>query len=185
MNKDLGNENGNENENWNENENEETSKIINKLKKFISELNEYADDYNLSHNDINDIYEILQSEILQIEIFESESNDNLNLFDLIKYHHEFFNKIIQTTTYEDICQIIIKYILESNEQNIQSLGYEITQNLIKINLNQIKKVIYKTSPRLLTKSEQVLIDIIFEEEVSNNYLIKTIKWLKNNKSSNN
>lgn len=172
MNKDIGNEN--------ENENEETSKIINKLKKFISELNEYADDYNLSHNDINDIYEILQS-----EIFESESNDNLNLFDLIKYHHEFFDKIIQTTTYEDICQIIIKYILESNEQNIQSLGYEITQNLIKINLNQIKKVIYKTSPRLLTKSEQVLIDIIFEEEVSNNYLIKTIKWLKNNKLSNN
>lgn len=163
-------------------DNKETYVIIDKLKNFISELNELSDNYNLSMNDANDIYDILQSESMEILHFvENEYKNNHDFFDLIKYHQEIFNQIIQSVTYEDICQIIRKYILEPSEQNIKSLNYEITQNLIKININQIKKVIYKTCPRLLTKPEQVLIDLMFEEEVSNNYLIKTIKWLKNNK----
>ena len=163
-------------------DNEDMYNLINKLKNFISGLNELADDYNISSNDVNDIYEILQSESMEIFHFvENEYTNNHDFFDLIKYHQQIFNEIIQSITYEDICQIIKKYVLEPSEQNIKSLNYEITQNLIKININQIKKVIYKTSPRLLTKPEQVLIDLMFEEEVSNNYLIKTIKWLKNNK----
>jgi len=156
----------------------------NKLKNFIIELNDFVDDYNLSQTDANDIYEILQSVSIEIldEILcfvEDDYLKNNNLTELIKYHHEIFKQITKSISYEDICLIIKKYILESNEQNIKSLNYKITQNLIKLNLNQIKKVIYKTSPRLLKNSKQVLIDILFEEEVSNNYLIKTIKWLKN------
>ncbi len=150
-------------------------KIIYKLKIFIDELGEYADNYYIETKNIEDIYEILQSETMKL-IFDNENYEQLT--NLINYHKKIYDQIISSITYEDICKIIEKYLMISSEDNEKSLSYDLTQNLIKININQIRKVIYKTSPRLLTKPEQVLIDMMFEEEVSNNYLIKTIKWLK-------
>lgn len=150
--------------------------IIYKLKFFIDDLGEYADNYHIETKNIEDIYEILQSDNMKFIIDE----DYEQLTNLINYHKKIYNKIISSITYEDICKIIEKYLMISSEDNEKSLLYDITQNLLKININQIKKVIYKTSPRLLIRPEQVLIDMMFEEEVSNNYLIKTIKWLKKN-----
>jgi len=152
--------------------------IIYKLKIFIDELDNYSDNYYIEKKNIEDIYEILQSENMKL-IFDDEDYEELS--NLINYHKKIYEQIISSITYEDICKIIEKYLMSSSEDNEKSLLYDITQNLLKININKIKKVIYKTSPRLLTKPEQVLIDMMFEEEVSNNYLIKTIKWLKNNK----
>lgn len=153
------------------------NEIIFKLKIFIDELDKFTDNYYIEKNNIVDIYEILQSENMKY-IFDDENYEQL--YNLIDYHKKIYNEIISSITYEDICKIIEKYLMISSEDNEKSL-YDLTQNLLKININQIKKVIYKTSPRLLTKPEQVLIDMMFEKEVSNNYLIKTIKWLKNNK----
>lgn len=152
--------------------------IIYELKIFIDELDAYSNNYYIEKKNIEDVYEILQSENAQLIFIDEDCKEISNL---INYHKKIYEQIISSNTYEDICKIIKKYLMISSEDNEKSLLYDVTQNLLKININQIKKVIYKTSPRLLTKSEQVLIDMMFEEEVSNNYLIKTIKWLKNNK----
>lgn len=161
----------------NDNNDKYINEILLKLNDFISNLDELSENYNIIKSEIDDIYEILQGDIMAIFI-QSNGENCAILSDLIKYHYEIYNEIKKSISYEDICQIIKKYIMNPNELGYASLKYDLGQNLMKINMNQIKKVIYKTAPRLLIKPQEVLIDMMFEEQVSSNYLIKTIEWLK-------
>lgn len=148
--------------------------IIEKINLFINNIKALADNYNLDENNVKDIYELLLSNTMML-IF----HDNLDeLKTLFNYHFDMFNKIIKSITYEDICKIIKKYLMISSINNEKTLTHDITRNLLKININFIKKKIYTTAPRLLLTSESVIIDMMFQEESASKYLIEAIEWIK-------
>jgi hypothetical protein len=156
-----------------ENIQEDTTEFaIKSLKQFINNLDEICDDYNVKEDNVFDIYDILQSDIA-----ESSIKNYNNIKELIQYQKVSSIKIINSITYEDICEFIKEYILGNNKLNLQSLGNNVCKNLIKINTNLVLQKIYKTAPRLIINSEEALFDILFEEETSKKKLKETINFI--------
>ena len=107
-----------------ENIQEDTTEFaIKSLEQFIHNLDEICDDYNIKEDNEFDIYDILQSDLAELSI----ENYN-NIKELIQYQKVSSIKIINSITYEDICEIIKEYILGSNKLNIQSLNNNICEN---------------------------------------------------------
>jgi septum formation topological specificity factor MinE len=154
--------------------NNETIELIQKINLFLTNFENLAEDYNLDENSVDDIYELLFSNTM--EIFFQNNLHELKI--LFNYHHNIFNEILESITYEDICDIIKKYLMISSDNNEKTLKYDITQNLLKINISFIKKKIYICAPRLLLTSKSVLMDMMFEEETATKYLIEAIDWIK-------
>lgn len=75
-----------------------------------------------------------------MEIFFQENYLELKI--LFNYHYDVFNHILKSITYEDICEIIKYPFMISSANNEKTLEFNITQNLLKININFIKKNLY-------------------------------------------
>lgn len=146
---------------------------IKSLEEFIEKINDFSDDYNINTESIDDIYDILQSDLAELIIYDYDKLKNL-----IKYQKNISIKIINSITYEDICDIIKEYVIVPHKLNVESLEHTITSNLIKINTNLVLQQIYKTAPRLILNSEEALFDIIFEEETAKKKLNETIQYIK-------
>lgn len=155
-------------------ENNETIELIQKINLFLTNFENLAEYYDLDENSVDDIYELLLSNTM--EIFFQNNLHELKI--LFNYHYDMFNQIVKSITYEDICDIIKKYLMISSDNNEKTLEFNITQNLLKINISFIKKKIYTCAPRLLLTSKSVLMDMMFEEETSTKYLIELIDWIK-------
>lgn len=89
--------------------NNDVIELIDKIYLFINNISSLADNYDLDENSVNNIYELLFSNTMEL-IFQKNLKKLKLLFN---YHYDIFNQIVKSITYEDICKIIKKYLIEA------------------------------------------------------------------------